>query len=848
MIIEAGCVGRDREIAEILDRAARSGGAVPAVVAPLVAAPLVAAPLVVVGAPGIGKSTLLRRLVSRADEVAVPIRVIDDADTLAPGALEARALDDATVFTVLAVTHQTPAIESLLGDVLRLGGLDRDAVAELATLRGRVVHPAVITRLTRHTRGNPRDIIALLDEVPPHQWSRSEITLPAPRRVVEEVASTLGGCPGPARALIEAITVVDDPESFSLAVELAGVDDLLRALDDARASGLVVTPATLTPADLQPRPADALVRAAVLEVMGIARVGEMHRRTAELADDRIVRLRHLVAATPTPDTELADQLDRLAHDSGGDGAWAQAAELFSQAGRLTADPLLREQRIIRALDARLAAGDCVGAAALVPAVESLRETAMRNVTLAYLAILRGRSTEAHVRLDRAWAIVNRDREPEVAAVIAQRYVLHHLVRCQGAELVTWAERSIAMAGDSSPAGIEAASIRGLGQAWSGRPDLAFASYDELAERVRAGAQAQRVTMGRGWLQLGTGDVTAARSSLESAVAMAALGGSNRISLWSMAWLARVHFLTGEWDQALQVTDQGRRLAHDSGIDLTTPLLNYTATQIHSLRGDWDAAESDVAEAAGPIGDYEIMRVPTLLARAQLAEAHADYGKVIRTLEPVRQLAQTTPALVEPGWWTWVDVLANALVIDGQLEAADALLTPHEVLAEQRGHRPARARLAYARGRLLGTEGDIHAAQRSFIAALEFLDGSPLRHDLARVNFAYGQTLRRAGKRRAADAVMSTAREIYLSLGATTYVERCDREIKAGGLHTARADRDIVDLTPQEDAVATLVAQGMSNREVAAQLYISPKTVQYHLTRIYAKLGVRSRAELAASRR
>ncbi len=125
---------------------------------------------------------------------------------------------------------------------------------------------------------------------------------------------------------------------------------------------------------------------------------------------------------------------------------------------------------------------------------------------------------------------------------------------------------------------------------------------------------------------------------------------------------------------------------------------------------------------------------------------------------------------------------------------------------------------------------------------------PLRYDTARVNFPFGQTLRRAGKRRQADAVISTAREIYLSLGAHTYVARCDRELKAGGLHQTRGSRDDEGLTPQEEAVATLVAQGLSNREVAAELYVSPKTVQYHLTRIYAKLGVRSGSELAALRR
>lgn len=111
-------------------------------------------------------------------------------------------------------------------------------------------------------------------------------------------------------------------------------------------------------------------------------------------------------------------------------------------------------------------------------------------------------------------------------------------------------------------------------------------------------------------------------------------------------------------------------------------------------------------------------------------------------------------------------------------------------------------------------------------------------------FAYGQTLRRAGKRREADTQMAAAREIFLALGAVTYVDRCDRELKAGGVHV-RQDRGAVDLTPQELSVAEQVARGRSNREVATELFNSVKTVQFHLTRVYAKLAIRSRTELAA---
>ncbi|MGW5521177.1 LuxR C-terminal-related transcriptional regulator [Gordonia sp. NPDC003950] len=839
MIIEASCIGRDDEIGEILQRT--DGLTDPAF-------------LVITGPPGVGKSTVLRRVAARAESEHLPLRVLDDADGIDSDSIRELGTDTAgnPLLVVIAVTTHTPATMALLADTIALDGLPRHAIAELAASRGIVVHPTVLERLADHTAGNARDVIALFGELPNSAWSRADLALPAPRYIVDEVRTRLRQIPAAGVELIQAICILDDGDSLGTAIELAHIDDAMAALDDALNSGLIQTTVALTPADARPRPTNPLIHTAVLQVMGIRRVGEMHSRAADLIEDPVRSLGHRVAASPVPDAELADQLDALARTRAADGEWAAAADLYRQAGRLTSDRLQSELRTTLSVDALLAAGDCVGAAALVPTVESLRETALRDATLAYLAILRGRSAEAALRLERAWGIVNFEREPDVAALIAQRYVLHNLVRCRGDELVAWADRAIAMAGDTSSAGIEAAAIRGLGQAWSGDPGGALASYTELAERVRFGPQAQRVTMGRGWLELGIDEIGAARSSLETAVSMAQLGGSNRISLWALGWLARVQFLTGDWDSALVTVDQGRELARKGGIEVATPLLNWTAAHIHSMRGDRERAEFHITAATLPAGDYEIMRIPLLLARAHVAEADADYGRVIRILEPLRRMADTTPALVEPGWWPWVDVLANALVIDGQLDAADALLRPFEELAAQRKHRSAAARIGYARGRYLGATGDIHAARRAFDESLELLDGLPLRYDLARVNFAYGQTLRRAGKRRAADTVMATGREIFQSLGATTYVDRCDRELKAGGLSTTRSattrtDNDATDLTPQEEAVTPLVARGLSNREVAAELYISPKTVQYHLTRIYAKLGLRSRAELAASR-
>ena len=723
--------------------------------------------------------------------------------------------------------------------------LDARGVQDLAAAHGVPLHASLAERLRAHTGGLPAPVAALIDELPRSTWAAFDPELPAPAAVTARVAGQLGACSATARALVEAVCVLGPEASLAEAAALAGLDDPLPALDEAVSSTLVHITERRRARVLAA--VDPMVAAAVRATLGPRLLAESHRRAATVVADPVRQLGHRVAATALPDPSLADALEELARERASEGAWAATADLLAQASRLTADGNLREHRLARAVDALVGAGDTLAAVTLLPEVESLRETPLRNAVLGYLAIVRGRPAEAETRLSRAWDLVNADREPDVAAMICQRWVLHSLARCRGADLVAWADRAVALVPPDSPAAVEASAIRGLGVAATGRPKEALADYARLAEEVGHGAQAQRVTMGRGWLHLVVDEVDAARAALESARPTGFLGGSTRISLWAHAWLARAQFVAGDWDDALRTVREGLELVDRSGMTLIAPLLSWTQAQVLALRGDW--AGADAALRVGDAGprDYEIMRVPACIARAQVAEARADYAAVVRALEPLRQ-PWAGGAIDEPGAWPWPDVYANALVVEGRYDEAEAFLRRHEQLAADRAHRSAQARLGYARGRLLGARGDLVAARKSFDKSLDLLADLPLRYDRARVNFAYGQTLRRAGKRREADAVIAAARDIYLALGATTYVARCDRELKAGGVHAARSsDRPVDALTPQEEAVTELVARGLSNREVAAELFVSMKTVQYHLTRIYAKLGVRSRTELAALR-
>jgi DNA-binding CsgD family transcriptional regulator len=781
--------------------------------------------------------------------------VVDDAghaDTASLQALSSvvRHRRDAAALVVLAAsTPAPPATSAVLDRVderVVLRPLEPGAVQQLAARAGVALHPTLADRLCRFTSGRPGPVLALLAEQPAEFWADFEPALPAPAALAAEVGQRLAVLTGPARSLAEAVAVLGRAP-VAMAASLAGIPDPVEAVDELVSHDLVRWAEHLGLALVEP--ADAMVGAAVLGTLGRARRAELHRSAAALADDPVVRLGHLVAASPLPDEGLADELDALAAERAGTGEWAAVAQLLASAARLTSAQVLREERLSRAFDALVGSGDTLGAAAAVAEVESLRETPLRNAALGYLAIVRGRPAEAENRLVRAWDLVNTDRDPDVAALVCHRRVLHSLARCRGQDLVDWADRALALATPGSPPAVEAAAIRGLGVVGTGRGAQALADYAALAEEVGHGAQAQRVAMGRGWTALALDEIDVARETLSSATSTDFLGGSTRISLWAHAWLARAHFVSGDWDEALRTAEQGGRLAERTGMRLIEPLLAWTRAQVHALRGDWSLADAAVHEAQAGPRDYEIMRVAGALARASVAEARADYAGVLRALEPLRQ-PWAGGSIDEPGAWPWPDVYANALAIEGRHDEADAFLRPHEERAAERGHRSARARLAYARGRVLGGVGDLVAAQAAFRGSADLLEDLPLPYDRARTHFAWGQTLRRAGKRREADPVLQTARDLYAGLGATTYVERCDRELRAGGVHAGRpapAERDAVELTPQEELVAELVSRGMTNREVGTELFVSTKTVQYHLTRIYAKLGVRSRGELAAQR-
>ncbi len=196
---------------------------------------------------------------------------------------------------------------------------------------------------------------------------------------------------------------------------------------------------------------------------------------------------------------------------------------------------------------------------------------------------------------------------------------------------------------------------------------------------------------------------------------------------------------------------------------------------------------------------------------------------------------------EPGWRVWEPDHVEALVRAGELGRAEERLRAWEADAQRSGRLYALATAARCRA-LLAPDEEVDAA---FAHALDLHDGLPMPLLRGRTLLSHGERLRRARRRADARTPLRQALAVFEELGALDWAARARSELRAaGGMAPARARRELEALTPHEIQVARLVAEGRTNREVAAALFLAPKTIEHHLSAIFRKLDVKRRTELA----
>lgn len=788
------------------------------------------------------------------------IVVIDDAHWADTPSLHAftfalRRLRVDRVLTVLIARDATDprlpqGLRRLLGDdatlKVTLEGLDADDIVRLNEALGPERLPRwAAVRLRGHTGGNPLHTRALLQQFPAEVFTADRAGLPAPRGYERLVAARLEACGPQARRLVDAASVLGMSSPLHLAAELGAVHEPLAALAEAMAFELLEEgTADDMPQARFPHP---LSRAAVYQGLEPSLRTHLHLLAASLADDLALRLQHRARAAVGPDPDLAEELERLAGAQAEAAAWSAAAASAMAAARLAPDPADRARRLLRAVEYLLLAGDVGQAAQLEHSVRELAPGAEQHYVLGHLALSTGRHDEARRELTACWDSCDPGASTDTMRSAAEQLAWLCLIESDGHGTVGWAERGLRLPPPKRSAFLRDALALGL--AFVGEQEQGMAAVAHLpAAGPRGGPKERDGLFARGLIHLMNGDLDTACRDLADAYAAHRRGGLPSTALAALGFLADAEYRAGRWDDAVAHGTQAASLAEDTQVSSTALMHAFAAAPLAG-RGRFRAAEEHArtaverARAFADINDAVI--AATALARVRAAQG--DHQAVVTTLRPFLHTGTVhRDALDEIGLTSWRAPLVEALARTGRPREADEVLRAYESRAADRDRWLDLAAAARCRGILEGVRGDPDAADAAFRAGLDHCARGEPCWEQALLRLSYGTFLRRVGRRAGAVTELEAAWVAFQRLEAAPYLDQCLAELAACGRRTARpAAAGRPHLTAQELTVARLAVQGLTNRQIAQELVLSVKTIEYHLGNTYAKLGITSRMGLVA---
>jgi DNA-binding CsgD family transcriptional regulator len=773
------------------------------------------------------------------------ICLIDDAQWLDRGSAQAlgfaaRRLAADPVGLVFAARDPGPELAGL--PELAIGGLqDDDARALLASALAGPLDARVRDLIIAETRGNPLALLELPRGLTPAELAGGfglPGAAPLTGRIEDSFGRQLDALPAETRRLVQ-LAAADPSGDQSLvwrAAERLGIP--VQAAAPAVEAGLVEFGGRV-------RFRHPLARSAAYRSASLSERQQVHAALAEVTDpqaDPDRRAWHRAQAAAGPDEEVAAELERSAGRAHARGGLAAAAAFLERSVALTADPARHAERILAAAQASMQAGAFGKALELLATAEAGR---LDEFASARVDLLRGQIAFASSLGSDASSLLLK---------AAKRLEPLNLDLTRETYLNAWRAASLAgrLAGADHMLEVSRAARALPPPTHPPRPiDLIL---DGLARLVTDGPAAAGPTLRQAVNIFATGDI------------------SREEGLWS-GWMAA----TVLWD-----ADAGRaiiarqiRLARAVGALEELPVNLIALAYDDAWRGDFEAAasliaETDaIAEATGSrIAPYPAMFLAALrgsqteltpLLAAAIAAAEAEGQGVAATC------AHWSTAILHNGLGRYADALAaagqarddrhlyvsmwaapelvEAAVHTGHIEvAADAL----ERLAErtQAGGTDFGLGLE-ARCRALTSQGQ--AAEGWYREAIERLGRARIRTELARAHLLYGEWLRRDRRRTDARAQLRTAHDMLDAMGMEAFAERARRELIATG-ETARkrSVQTVTTLTAQEAYIARLARDGLTNPEIGARLFLSARTVEWHLRKIFTKLGIGSRRELHAA--
>lgn len=806
---------------------------------------------------------LVRRLLAGGRPVVLLIDDVHWADECSQQALAValRRLRGERVLCVLAMAGAPPELAdglrhlvTELASTLRLTGLDPD---ELRTLADKLpvdgLSPWAAARLHALTGGNILHARALLEELPPQALDNGADPLPASSALAQDVLARLAACPDEVRRLIDAAAVIGPTCRLADAAGIAMVDDPALALEGAVAVALLTEKTTAV--DRMVAFTEPLVRSAVYHGIGLAQRSELHLRAACLIDDPRARLWHRVVAAVVPDEALAMEVEGAARKLATGGRWRPAADHLLAAVRLSPHRAAREQRFTDALDYLLWGGELAYAGSLLADLAGLLDDSRGGYLRGRLAMLRGSLPEATAHLGRAWLAVDPGLRPALARAIGEQLACCHFSNGDVAVAAQWGRRALELgpAPLGDPTHLLDMLILSLSDAGARDEAARLAADVPVPERDPAGPPVGEAwhlppdgLVGRGVVRLAADDLPAAREAFLQAMAVSS-GQEWKVpaGLFALIQLAETEFLLGSWDAAIAHAETAVAVATSAGQGWLLAACHAAAACPLAARGSPKAHEHLERAARLPSSAVPYTEAAVMRARLWAARARSDPEACVAAVESHRTFDRQEPS--EPRWMLWRPLLAEALAQTGRPREATAILRPFEAAVERRGRRSELLSCLRAQAAVEIADGREEQADRTYRDALELAAGLPLPFERALLEFHHGALLLRDGQMPAAADLLETARDRFGSLGAEPYVTLCNHKLAGCGRLSPRRQRGALDaLTPQEIRVARLAATGRSNAVVARELVLSVKTIEYHLGNVYAKLGLRSRHELAAA--
>jgi DNA-binding CsgD family transcriptional regulator len=698
-------------------------------------------------------------------------------------------------------------------------------------------------RLCEHTGGNPLYVRALLEELPATALADQSRALPAPHSYSAIVLTRVAQLSHSAQDLLAAASVIGVRSALSVAAAAARTGDPVAAFDEACAADLVapaVRAGTGAISFCHP-----LIRAAIYSDLSLRRRRDLHLAVAGLlaGPEALV---HRVAATHGADDELAAELAALADGDIAAGELPKAAQHLLSAARLSRDPAARQERLLRAVELLLVAGEA-SARDHVEAVLSCRDGPHKRLIMATLTAAAGQVGEAVAQLEDLATDTQLRQGSALSGRVAAALAFLCSMQGRSPEAVDWANRALATTGNDPTTNLTARQVLATALAMADRTADALVLLAPLsAARISPGPYEPELVTTRGALKATIGDYAGASQDLEAVVRWARAGAPLRSLPDAYAALAQAEYGLGEWDNAAAHAELAVSLARDLGHFWFLAQAHKVAVDIYAMRGEWEFATEHVAAARQAARHID---VPGQLAAASVAEAtlawaQGNWQDVLDALAPLRQ--ENLAALTRNfDAFTWRLQLTEALLGVGRPDQATQVLDEVEAAPV----RPPAAALATHRLRadLAMARGEPVAARAAFDAGIAAGAHSGACLEQALLAMDYARLLRTGGNRREAIRLLRTAHQILSRLGAKPFLDACGTELSACGVPIAGtpAPANPPSLTAKEQVVARLVARGLSNREAAAELYLSAKAIEYHLGNIYAKTGITSRHQLAA---